>query len=321
MLIRTVGPKTATTLIQFANGVDSRLLSVVSELKSVSIQLSYGVRCSNRSDVLRYLQSLCSLLADKAAARKVQGSKLVLKLYKKIAGSTTVKHLGHGPVDILRFSLSFRILDSSTYSSSLIPSDKLLEHAISLWESLHVAPEDVRGFGLTLRSLSSESSATPIRDFFNAQSRSASSPHRKKKAAARKEESAIARLLNEHRSHPLPETPMIDLPPLASLDLDVFQMLPRGLQEEMLRSYVEKGSEIPARFEGLFRRFAEVEEEKRVFVGFVENLMTPMMDKERFFAVKQYVDAYELNREAMEGICVCVLYILFQYCRNWQKRE
>lgn len=294
---------------------------MVSELKSVSIQLSYGVRCSNRSDVLRYLQSLCSLLADKAAARKVQGSKLVLKLYKKIAGSTTVKHLGHGPVDILRFPLSFRILDSSTYSSSLIPSDKLLEHAVSLWESLHVAPEDVRGFGLTLRSLSSESSATPIRDFFNAQYRSASSPHRKKKAAARKEESAIARLLNEHRSHPLPETPMIDLPPLASLDLDVFQMLPRGLQEEMLRSYVEKGSEIPSKFKTLFRRFAEVEEEKRVFVGFVENLMTPMMDKERFFAVKQYVDAYELNREAMEGICVCVLYILFLYCRNWQKRE
>lgn len=114
---------------------------------------------------------------------------------------------------------------------------------------------------------------------------------------------------------------MIDLPPLASLDLDVFQMLPRGLQEEMLRSYVEKGSEIPAKFKSLFRRFAEVEEEKRVFVGFVENLMTPMMDKERFFAVKQYVDAYELNPEAMEGICVCVLYILFLYCRNWQKRE
>ena len=283
---------------------------MVSELKSVSIQLSYGVRCSNQNDVLRYLRSLCSLLADKAAARKVQGSKLVLKLYKKISGSTTVKHLGHGPVDILRFPFPFSILASSTYSSSLIPSEKLLEHATSLWESLRVAPEDVRGFGLTLRSLSSEASATPIRDYFNAQNRSAGSPHRKKKATARKEESAITRLLNEHRSHPLPETPMIDLPPLASLDLEVFRMLPRGLQEEMLRSYLEKGSEIPAKFEGLFRRFAEGEEEKRVFVGFVENLMAPMMDKERYFAVKKYVDAYELNVEAMEGICVCVLNML-----------
>lgn len=117
----------------------------------------------------------------------------------------------------------------------------------------------------------------------------------------------ISRLLNEHRSRPLPETPMIDLPPLASLDLEVFLMLPRSLQEEMLRSYLERESEIPAKFEGLFRRFAEVEEEKKVFVGFVENLMVPIMDKERFFAVKKYVDEYELNREAMEGICVGAL--------------
>lgn len=200
-----------------------------------------------------------------------------------------------------------------------IPSDQLMEHAVSLWESMRIAPEEIRGFGLTLRNLSPNTPTTPIHNYFGSRNRSSNSPHRKKKLAVKKEESLISRLLNEHRSRPLPETPMIDLPPLASLDLDVFQMLPRGLQEEMLRSYRERENEIPAKFRELFREFAEEEEEKKVFAGFVENLMVPIMDKEKYFAVKKYVDEYEINQESIDGICVSVQIVVRS--RNWCERE
>ena len=102
-LIKALGKKTAQSLVQFASGVDCRVLGVVAELKSVGVQLSYGVRCACRADVLRYIQSLCDLLAQKVEARGVHGSKLVLKLYKRIPVSFTPKFMGHGPVDVIRY--------------------------------------------------------------------------------------------------------------------------------------------------------------------------------------------------------------------------
>lgn len=48
----------------FAEGRDDRCLTVIPEIQSIGVQLSYGVRCANRNDVLTYMTSLCQVSDD-----------------------------------------------------------------------------------------------------------------------------------------------------------------------------------------------------------------------------------------------------------------
>lgn len=48
----------------FAEGRDDRCLTVIPEIQSIGVQLSYGVRCANRNDVLTYMTSLCRVSDD-----------------------------------------------------------------------------------------------------------------------------------------------------------------------------------------------------------------------------------------------------------------
>lgn len=54
-----MGKKTAETLLASAAGKDERVLTVIPAIRSVGVQLSYGVRCKEKEDVLRTLSSLC----------------------------------------------------------------------------------------------------------------------------------------------------------------------------------------------------------------------------------------------------------------------
>ena len=54
-----VGRKTAEMLLAYAMGQDTRVLTVIPEVRSVGVQVSYGVRCVSRKDVEVYVSSLC----------------------------------------------------------------------------------------------------------------------------------------------------------------------------------------------------------------------------------------------------------------------
>lgn len=56
-----MGKKTAETLLASAAGKDERVLTVIPAIRSVGVQLSYGVRCKEKEDVLRTLSSLCKV--------------------------------------------------------------------------------------------------------------------------------------------------------------------------------------------------------------------------------------------------------------------
>ena len=61
-----VGKKTAETLLASVAGKDERVLTVTPVVRSVGVQLSYGVRCKEKEDVLRTLSSLCKAGDDLA---------------------------------------------------------------------------------------------------------------------------------------------------------------------------------------------------------------------------------------------------------------
>ena len=61
-LAGVVGKKTAEALLASAAGRDERVLTVIPEVHSVGVQLSYGVRCKEKEDVLRIVSSLCKVV-------------------------------------------------------------------------------------------------------------------------------------------------------------------------------------------------------------------------------------------------------------------
>lgn len=48
-------------LRNYAAGQDNRVLSVIPDIRSVGVQLSYGVRCASHKDVEMYVSSLCKV--------------------------------------------------------------------------------------------------------------------------------------------------------------------------------------------------------------------------------------------------------------------
>ena len=96
-----MGPKTATTLLQFARGEDERVLHVEAVVQSIGTQVSYGVRCAEKKYVAEYMKSVCKagaeegsdwqMLIAKTTERAMGGHKLVLKIYKRKANQTTVR--------------------------------------------------------------------------------------------------------------------------------------------------------------------------------------------------------------------------------------
>lgn len=96
-----MGPKTAVTLLKFAQGEDERVLCVEAEVQSISTQVSYGVRCAEKKDVAEYMKSVCKvgergesdeqMLIAKTTERALGGRKLVLKIYKRKANQITVR--------------------------------------------------------------------------------------------------------------------------------------------------------------------------------------------------------------------------------------
>lgn len=61
VLLASVGEKTGMNLLHFSQGQDSRVLTVIPNTQSIGVQVSYGVRCSNRGDVVKYISSLCNV--------------------------------------------------------------------------------------------------------------------------------------------------------------------------------------------------------------------------------------------------------------------
>lgn len=196
------------------------------------------------------------------------------------------------------------VLSSTTYSSTLIQLSELYSRAVSLWESLHVTPEDVRGVGLTLRNVSSDTVSTPIHHFFEPKKPLPGVPSAKKRDGGKRESNLISRLLTESHVRSVQSAPMIELPPLESLDIEVFRTLPSSLQDEMLGAYLSKEPKIPPEYQDLFKDYMEREEEMKIFLKFVDCLMIPIMDERSYFAIRNYVLEYEANEEAVEGICV-----------------
>lgn len=150
------GSKTGEMLYNYCRGKDDRQLKLVSERKSISVDLNYGIRFQSTSDAESLLQNLSKELEKRAVEAEMAGGTLTLKLMirKPDAPTETRKYLGHG-----------RCNNTSRSCSLLQPTADAVEIcrlANRLLKQMNPQPEDIRGVGIQLTRLVSTSSISQL---------------------------------------------------------------------------------------------------------------------------------------------------------------
>lgn len=143
-----MGAKNGANLFLTARGIDSKLLSFdgVSERKTISVDLTYGVRFNTNEQFGNFIKDVAKELS--ARARKVgrAGKTITIKLWVRHPDAKPTTFLGHGKANTFSRSaqLTAPVMDAETMAST----------AERLAKEFHVPPAEIRGFGVSLSSLS-----------------------------------------------------------------------------------------------------------------------------------------------------------------------
>lgn len=156
-----LGPKTAEKLYYYCRGIDKRPWEPRPERKSISAQISWGVRMSNDSEVEEFLVHLSikvvkrmkALLKHNRTRKKAPGntghspgaSLVSLKVWrarKGVNGNRRKGSLGHGICDMLHRSVS--------KSKPTSDEQDIAKDAFRLYKAMKMDASEVRGMGVVL---------------------------------------------------------------------------------------------------------------------------------------------------------------------------
>lgn len=146
-LTAVLGPKTGEKLWEYARGIDRAEVGDVQPRKSVSAEVSWGIRFISQSEAEEFLLNLCGELERRLLNEQVKGSHLTVKIMRRSLDSPfdTVKHLGHGKCDTFNKSTVFGV---TTHSAETMGRE-----AISILRSFRFSPGDLRGLGVQMTRL------------------------------------------------------------------------------------------------------------------------------------------------------------------------
>ena len=141
------GSRIGRTLHNYSHGVDDRELKIMTERKSISVDINFGIRFQEISEAEVLLGNLAEELQCRAEEAGVSGTQITLKMKirKRNAPRETKKYLGHGLCDTVSRSMALlQATRKATECSRL---------AVKLLRQVGPAAEDVRGMGLQLSKL------------------------------------------------------------------------------------------------------------------------------------------------------------------------
>lgn len=140
-----LGPKRGPQIIDFCRGKDDSPLAIQEERKSISVEISYGVRFENRKQFDGFVFNMSAELASRMDEISVEGNQLTCKLYVRKNEFETPKYMGHGQCDIYNKSVSLGCSVSSTSEIDLA--------ARGLFAAMGYDPVLVRGVGIQMTKL------------------------------------------------------------------------------------------------------------------------------------------------------------------------
>lgn len=146
-LVALLGPKTGEKLMDYARGIDHAEVGPQPPRKSVSAEVSWGIRFIHQAEAEEFLVNLCRELEKRLLNEQVKGTNLTVKIMRRAldAPLDPAKHLGHGKCDTFNKSVTFGV---ATNNYEIIGKE-----AVSVLRSFRFNVGDLRGLGVQMTKL------------------------------------------------------------------------------------------------------------------------------------------------------------------------
>ncbi|KAM0437745.1 hypothetical protein ACHAPT_002110 [Fusarium lateritium] len=146
-LTAVLGPKTGEKLWEYARGVDQAEVGDQPPRKSVSAEVSWGIRFVNQAEAEDFIYNLCKELERRLLNEQVRGKQLTMKIMRRSmdAPLDPAKHLGHGKCDTFNKSITFGVATNSYQTIG--------KEAVAILRSFKFSPGDLRGLGVQMTKL------------------------------------------------------------------------------------------------------------------------------------------------------------------------
>ncbi|KAK7202772.1 hypothetical protein BZA70DRAFT_251773 [Myxozyma melibiosi] len=146
-LQQLLGEKNGEKLLNYSRGIDDRVVGSISERKSVSVEVNWGVRFSSIKQVEEFIKSLSQELYRRLVKLGSRGEALTLKIQVRAPNA---------PVDPPKFlgcGECISISRSTSLSGASIDIDKIVHAALPLLRKMTMVVSDIRGMGLQITKL------------------------------------------------------------------------------------------------------------------------------------------------------------------------
>ncbi|XP_019933140.3 DNA repair protein Rev1 [Aedes albopictus] len=164
VLQREFGKKFGDTIFHACRGEDDRPLVYDQVRKSVSVDVNYGIRFKEESEVERFMKQLSEEIHKRLMEIKKRGKVITVKLLVRSpeAPVETAKFMGHGLCDIVNKSHPLK-----DYTCDLAVIERTV---LALMKQIAAPPHELRGIGLQISKFedkkSSEGSKNALKTMF-----------------------------------------------------------------------------------------------------------------------------------------------------------
>ncbi|KXX75900.1 DNA repair protein rev1 [Madurella mycetomatis] len=146
-LVSVLGPKTGEKLWEYARGIDRTEVGEQPIRKSVSADVSWGIRFVSQAEAEEFVYNLCKELERRLLNEGVKGKNLTMKIMRRAldAPLDPAKHLGHGKCDTFTKSTTFGVATND--------AGQIGKEAVAILRSYKFSPGDLRGLGVQMTKL------------------------------------------------------------------------------------------------------------------------------------------------------------------------
>lgn len=143
-----LGPKRGPQLLNFCLGKDGSPLAINSDLrKSVSVEISFGVRFQTPQQLSGFIDNMAAELSARLQDISVLGSQLTVRLYIRKNAHESSKFMGHGQCHVINRSVSLAAAGATDESREIATAAKVAVRALGYGQ------EEIRGVGLSMTKL------------------------------------------------------------------------------------------------------------------------------------------------------------------------
>ena len=146
-LVNALGPKTGEKIWEYSRGIDRAEVGEHAARKSVSAEISWGIRFVTQQQADEFVQCLCDELSRRLLEQGMKGRHLTMKIMRRAADAPMdpPKNLGHGKCDTFSKSV---VLGVATNDNAVLGKE-----AVSILKGFGFSPGELRGLGVQMTKL------------------------------------------------------------------------------------------------------------------------------------------------------------------------